>query len=358
MDEIQDLYNKLNQLSNRVCCISSTDCTVIQTCLATLAGGNGNFIITNTSGVITLTPSSGGGSQTIQQVLTTGNTSDGTIPWIGSNYIQAVSTNTTIVSSSTPYPLIFVDGNNNPSMQPNNGAENSILGFNINGTSLIQGSGEGTAWGIVQLLISSPSTEAGISLSNTSDDGLSWSIISTGTGSSIGTGLFSIGNGGFGMLTLHATGEIDLPLYGSGTFTGTPTYNLAVTSTGEIIEVPIELNSLTGNSTTPTITAGAGAGTGPTVSIVGTNIGFQVTVTTGTGVLPANTTLCTITYDSLTFPTGSIPVYSPANNTASSLNGAAIIKATGTPTTTIFTTGNTGLITGLTYIWNVVVTGY
>ena len=41
------------------------------------------------------------------------------------------------------------------------------------------------------------------------------------------------------LLTLKGTGQLQLNKYGAGTFSGTPTYALAVDASGDIIEIAL-----------------------------------------------------------------------------------------------------------------------
>ena len=107
---------------------------------------------------------------------------------------------------------------------------------------------------------------------------------------------------------------------------------------------------------TPTIAAGTGAGTSPTISIVGTNNGGVITVTTGT--LPSSSaTLVTITYTGA-FATGSQIILYPTNATTALLSGVSMVYTTGTTTTFTITSGATALTAATTYSWAYVVTGY
>lgn len=65
-------------------------------------------------------------------------------------------------------------------------------------------SGSGSGWGQVSSIIESPSSEAGLSISNTGAGGKTYNIISTSDASGIGAGKFSIGDAstGAGIITI------------------------------------------------------------------------------------------------------------------------------------------------------------
>lgn len=109
---------------------------------------------------------------------------------------------------------------------------------------------------------------------------------------------------------------------------------------------------LVGNTPAPTIAAGAGAGTSPIVAVTGTDLGFKVSVTTGT--LPtAAATVATVTFNTAY---GVAPHYSmaPANAATALLNGATMVYSTSTTTTFVITAGATGLVAATAYVWEVV----
>ena len=55
-------------------------------------------------------------------------------------------------------------------------------------------------------------------------------------------------------LTLEGGGQLNLGEYGSGSFTGTATYRLAVDSSGDVIEIPIGGGAVDGSGTANTVT--------------------------------------------------------------------------------------------------------
>ena len=60
----------------------------------------------------------------------------------------------------------------------------------------------------------------------------------------------AITTGGTNALIAHATGQLEFTDYGSGTFTGTATQRLGVTSAGDVIEIPIGSGAVDGSGTT------------------------------------------------------------------------------------------------------------
>jgi hypothetical protein len=104
-----------------------------------------------------------------------------------------------------------------------------------------------------------------------------------------------------------------------------------------------------GGSSTPTIAAGTGAGTSPTISITGSDMGGQITLTTGT--LPTGGgTIFTVTF-ALAFSTAPYITFSAANANAAGLSGLTAVYATATTTTFLFTSDATGLTAATQYIW-------
>lgn len=110
-----------------------------------------------------------------------------------------------------------------------------------------------------------------------------------------------------------------------------------------------------GNSSTPGIAAGTGAGTSPTISISGTDMAGDVTVTTGT--LPtASGIVGTITY-SFAYPTHTYPVLYPGNSATALLSGVSMVYTTGNTTTFVITAGTTALTAVTTYVWHYKISG-
>ena len=90
------------------------------------------------------------------------------------------------------------------------------------------------------------------------DDGTSNSMLSFRTGgndtnvyvpSSYGSSLKIDTENGINAFDLKITGSLQLTQYGSGTFTGTATYKLAVDTNGNIIELPIGSGAVDGSGT-------------------------------------------------------------------------------------------------------------
>ena len=112
----------------------------------------------------------------------------------------------------------------------------------------------------------------------------------------------------------------------------------------------ISLKHLKGNSSSPSIAAGAGAGTTPTVSINGTDLSGEITVTTGTS--PSSVSvLCTITF-ATSFTSAPFIVFSPANQlTAQLVANSGIYVNSGTSSFTL-NTNSVALSAGSTFKWN------
>ncbi len=179
---------------------------------------------------------------------------------------------------------------------------------------------------------------------------------------SLGTGT---GNFNRSVITNDATpsnGQIPI---GNGTnyTVATPTGTQGVSVTTGSGTLAIGLGAISpvnyySTSATPAIVAGAGAGTSPTVSIVGTNSGGIITITTGT--LPTlSAVAATITFSSsFAFPNGCAVVVSPHNANAAILSGAQMVYLIGATTNWTVNTGTTALTAITTYEFNYKVEGY
>ena len=97
----------------------------------------------------------------------------------------------------------------------------SNLTFNDLLFKIIANIGTSSGWGVIQQLIQSSSSEAGLSLENTGTGGKQWNIISTSNGSGIGGGMLSIGNAtdGQNYINLDSTGIITFGLGSNAWFT-------------------------------------------------------------------------------------------------------------------------------------------
>ncbi len=99
-------------------------------------------------------------------------------------------------------------------------------------------------------------------------------------------------------------------------------------TTGGVFKV----KQLAGYSSTPSIAGGAGAGTTPTVSITGTDLAGQITVTTD-GDPITSAVFCTVTFVPA-FGTSPYVIITPANqNAADDINSGAILYINSTTTT-------------------------
>ena len=145
----------------------------------------------------------------------------------------------------------------------------------------------------------------------------------------------------------------------TSTITNTSTLYIDGAASGGVKNYALYVNSgdssfshITSNGSTPAILAGAGAGTSPTVSVSGTDLAGQITITTGT--LPSpSATVATITFATAY---NSAPKYigiTPANSNAAALGGNIIWADSAGILTTAFTlnSGLVGLAASTTYIF-------
>lgn len=106
-----------------------------------------------------------------------------------------------------------------------------------------------------------------------------------------------------------------------------------------------------GSGGTPTTAAGTGAGTSPTISILGTDIAGEISVTTGTLPTGTNATIVTVTFSSV-FAAAPYMVLYPANAVTATLSGVSMVFVTGTTTTFLIKSGTTALTAATAYKWN------
>ena len=106
----------------------------------------------------------------------------------------------------------------------------------------------------------------------------------------------SFSTNGSAKMTIASTGQTKLNNYGSGTFTGTVTQRLGVTSAGQVVEIPIGGGAVDGSGTAGKITKWTDSDTigdsimsesGSTISIVDT---LKINATTGDSLLQFNIT--------------------------------------------------------------------
>ena len=131
---------------------------------------------------------------------------------------------------------------------------------------------------------------------------------------------------------------------GCGVFTQNPSEALEVNGN-------VKINHLIGRTSAPTISAGTGAGTAPTVSIVGTDLGGYISITTGT-TPTLSATIVTVTFNTAYGVTPKCVHLSPANSNAALLTGVTQVfadQANITTTTFTITAGTTALIAATTY---------
>jgi len=110
-----------------------------------------------------------------------------------------------------------------------------------------------------------------------------------------------------------------------------------------------------GSSAIGTITGGTGAGTAPTLSVTGNDIGFQVTITTGS--TPATSaTICTVAFGTA-YTAAPVCVVQPRNANAIALANAAQPLPSESTTGISLISGGTALSASTTYVFNVIVVG-
>lgn len=111
--------------------------------------------------------------------------------------------------------------------------------------------------------------------------------------------------------------------------------------------------SVNGNGIAPTIVLGAGAGTGATYSIVGSDNGFYITITTAGTPSGGTAPIFDLTFNK-TYPRAVFPTFSPCSSSSATLsdNYAPWINNSGGCTNTMeFVSGSSALTTGTTYRW-------
>lgn len=124
------------------------------------------------------------------------------------------------------------------------------------------------------------------------------------------------------------------------------------TDTAFVAGTTITGTHLIGGSAAPTIAAGTGAGTSPTISILGTDLGFKITLTTGTSPT-ASGTVATVTFNSA-YASAPYFAFSPANANAAALSGTSSVFGGSSTTTFTLTAGSAALTAATQYIWTVV----
>ena len=111
------------------------------------------------------------------------------------------------------------------------------------------------------------------------------------------------------------------------------------------------IRHVVGITSAPSISGGTGAGTSPTVSVSGTDIGGNISITTGTS--PATSaTVATITYNVAWTSTPSTVVLTPANAAAAALTGNANVYvdvASNTSSVFVIKVGSTALAASTSY---------
>jgi hypothetical protein len=121
----------------------------------------------------------------------------------------------------------------------------------------------------------------------------------------------------------------------------------------------VTLPLLVGSGSAPSISAGAGAGTSPTVSLAGTNLAGEITITTGTAPT-ASATVATITLaGGAAFPNHAEPILQPMNAAAHALTGAAgVYCPQGGTTSWTVSSDSSALPASTTLVYRYQVAGY
>ena len=153
----------------------------------------------------------------------------------------------------------------------------------------------------------------------------------TGTAAGLSS-ILPVANGGTGVTTSSGSGSIVL---NSGAALINPTINHAI-----------------GSSSTPSIAAGSGAGTGPTLSIAGTDLGFKVSLTTGTATT-SSSVLFTVTFNAA-YGASPYAVFSSSDTAAASISVSSQLYSTTTATTFTLNCGAIALNSSTLYVWNVI----
>jgi len=124
------------------------------------------------------------------------------------------------------------------------------------------------------------------------------------------------------------------------------------------VEGIAKVTHLVGNSGTPSYTLGASSivGTGATLSIVGTDLGFEATLITGTG--PSSVgTMFTITFDTAFSTNAPVVIFSERDLNSATYN-STIKPYVNSTSTTNFTFNNISALTAsTTYKWSFIVIG-
>jgi trimeric autotransporter adhesin len=113
------------------------------------------------------------------------------------------------------------------------------------------------------------------------------------------------------------------------------------------------------NTSTPTAVLDTGAGTGASYTYIGSDTAGVLNITTAGVPAGSNSIIATVTFKGPNpFVNGCAVILTPANVVTALLSGVTGIYASGGQTNWVLNAGSTGLTTGQTYSWNVVVLGY
>jgi hypothetical protein len=144
---------------------------------------------------------------------------------------------------------------------------------------------------------------------------------------------------------------ISNPTFG-GTVTGSFSGPIAGNVTGNTSGNTVSTKHLIGTSAAPTAAVNGGAGTGASVSIIGTDLGFKITLTSGT--LPtAAATILTVTFNG-SYSSAPHCQFSPSNANAAQLSGTSSVYCTATTTTFVLNAGTVALGASTLYVWEVI----
>lgn len=111
----------------------------------------------------------------------------------------------------------------------------------------------------------------------------------------------------------------------------------------------IKANHFVGGTSVPTIAANGGAGSGATISVIGTDAGGKISLSTGTLAVPTST-IATLTFNAA-YATAPYCTFSPANAAAAALSGNLAPYVDTTTTTMKIIANASGIADSTTYKW-------
>lgn len=134
----------------------------------------------------------------------------------------------------------------------------------------------------------------------------------------------------------------------SGSFSGPLTGNVTGNTNGNTVST----KHVIGTSVAPTVVANGGGGSGASVSLVGTDLGFKVTLTSGT-TPTASASIFTVTFNGA-YATAPHCQFSAANGNAAMLSGTSSPYGTSTTTTFVLNGGSVAITPTTLYVWEVI----